>query len=160
MKPSSYFSFLSYFFNFTIFCLLVFLQLYFFPFATSWFLAILLIFLIFTFFTFPSIYTLFLFLVVAVIFDSLTPYYLGLWTFVMFLLMFFLSQHLDKRARYSQIIIGEIVVLIFFCGLIFTFLFRHLSFNAWCLLTSYLINALLFAVLWAIGAKFNYKILQ
>lgn len=160
MKPNSYsdlhFSYLSYWVNFAIFCLLLWCQLYFFSFAFDFFLVIVLIFLIFTFFTFSPGYTFFLFLLTAIIFDSLTPYYLGLWTLTMLLIIFLLCRYLDKQSRYSQVLIGEIVILIFFSGLFFIMFFlRHQPLNLWSFLISYLTSALLLAGIWVISAKFN-----
>jgi phosphoglycerol transferase MdoB-like AlkP superfamily enzyme len=74
----------------------------------------------------------------------------------MLLIIFLLCRYLDKQSRYSQVLIGEIVILIFFSGLFFIMFFlRHQPLNLWSFLISYLTSALLLAGIWVISGKFN-----
>jgi hypothetical protein len=111
-----------YFLNFLLFVPIVFIQVYFgMAFSITPVLNIILIFLIFTLFYLSPLYLSFLIFITAAILDSLSGVFWGTNLFL-FLMSFgigiLLIRFLEKSNFLSRLVIGGIVIFIYFLGLL------------------------------------------
>jgi len=111
-----------YLLNFLLFISIIFIQVYFgTAFSISPVLNMILIFLIFTFFYFSPLYLLFLIFITAAILDSLSGFFWGMNLFL-FLISFgagvLLIRFLEKSHFFPRLIMGGLIILIYFLGLL------------------------------------------
>jgi hypothetical protein len=107
-----------YILNFFLFLLVIFFQIYFgMTVFLSSFLNIALIFLVFTFFHFSLYYLLFLIFLTSIIFNTLSGFFWGTHLIVLVLCFgtsFLLMKFFEKSYFFSRLIIGNIIISIYF----------------------------------------------
>lgn len=107
-----------YILNFLLFLLVIFFQTYFgMTISLSSFLNIALIFLIFTFFNFSPYYLFFLIFLTSIVFDTLSGFFWGTHLIVLvfcFGISFLLMKFFEKSYFFSRLIIGGIIISIYF----------------------------------------------
>lgn len=111
-----------YLLNFLLFLFILFVQVYFgMTFFISPVLNIVLLFLIFTFFYFSPLYLFFLSFLTAIVLDTLSGLFWGM-NFVILLICLsagiLLSRFLEKSHFFAQLIIGELIIFIYFLCLV------------------------------------------
>ena len=111
-----------YLLNFLLFVSIVFIQIYFgMTFSISPVLNIILIFLIFTLFHFSPFYLFFLIFISAAIIDSLSGFFWGTNLFLFLISLgtgILLTRFLEKSRFFPRLIIGGLVIFIYFLGLL------------------------------------------
>jgi len=118
-----------YLLNFLLFLLVIFIQTYFgMTIFLSSFLNIILIFLIFTFFYFSPYYLFFLIFLASIIFDTLSSFAWGT-HLIIFVACFgiglLLMKFFEKSYFFPRLIIGNIIIAIYFLGfLILNLIFK------------------------------------
>ncbi|RLG15748.1 hypothetical protein DRN69_02540 [Candidatus Pacearchaeota archaeon] len=124
-----------YLLNFLLFVSVVFIQVYFgMTFFISPVLNIVLIFLIFTLFYFSHFYLFFLIFISAAVLDSLSGFFWGTNLFLFLISLgagILLIRFLEKSNFFSRLIIGGLIIFIYFLGLLIVNLIlktSHISF--------------------------------
>ena len=115
--------------NFLLFLLVIFFQTYFgMTVFLSSFLNIALIFLIFTFFNFSPYYLFFLIFLTSIIFNTLSGFFWGTHFIILvicFGISFLLMKFFEKSYFFSRLIIGSIIISIYFLSfLILSLIFK------------------------------------
>ncbi len=150
---------INYFFVILLFVALLFIESFLTPYLTSlFFINWLLIFIIFINFNFPFVFVFLLSLISSLIFDSLTFNY---WSvhFGLFLLVIILQKLLlrtfEKNSSFSWLIIGELLIVFYFLGLMITYLILKQPIFYHNIFLSLVLNALIY---WLILQVYNPKI--
>jgi len=111
-----------YLLNFILFVSIIFIQVYFgMTYSISPVLNIVLIFLIFTLFHFSPFYLFFLIFISAAILDSLSGFFWGMNLFIFLISLgtgILLTRFLEKSRFFPRLIIGGLVIFIYFLGLL------------------------------------------
>jgi len=111
-----------YLLNFILFVSIIFIQVYFgMTYSVSPVLNIVLIFLIFTLFHFSPFYLFFLIFISAAIMDSLSGFFWGMNLFIFLISLgtgILLTRFLEKSRFFPRLIIGGLVIFIYFLGLL------------------------------------------
>jgi len=140
-----------YFFNFLSFLFILFIQIYFgMVLFLSPVLNIALIFLIFTLFYFPLLYLFFLIFLSAIIFDTLSGLFWGT-NFIILLISLgagvLLTRFLEKSHFFSQLIVGESIIFIYYLCLFITNLVLKTPYINFIIFQQFLITSIFYLFL-------------
>jgi len=142
---------LRYLLNFLLFVSVVFIQVYFgMTFFISPVLNIVLIFLIFTLFYFPHFYLFFLIFISAVILDSLSGFFWGTNLFLFLISLgagILLMRFFEKSNFFSRLIIGGLIIFIYFLGLLILNLILKTSYINFIIFEQFLFTLIFYMLL-------------